>query len=149
MNYITGLKNCLLYYLYNKCTLPFKTLRLVSFKCFWSLFCSTTLHLFSQKYSKNSNIVKYYYNLNNCFLYEYIVKCNLFLWCKAEFSASLLQSSVSHDPSEIILLLLKKHLFLLSMLKTVVLLIFLFIYLETQMLIHFPQDVLMNSNFVT
>ncbi len=30
-------------------------------------------------------------------------KCNLFLWCKAEFSASLLQSSVSHDPSEIIL----------------------------------------------
>ncbi len=25
-------------------------------------------------------------------------------WCKAEFSASLLQSSVSHDPSEIILI---------------------------------------------
>ncbi len=23
------------------------------------------------------------------------------MWCKAEFSASLLQSSVSHDPSEI------------------------------------------------
>ncbi len=41
---------------------------------------------------------------NNCFLFEYIVKCNLFLWCKAEFSASLLQSSVSHDPSEIILI---------------------------------------------
>ncbi len=37
----------------------------------------------------------------------------------------LLQSSVSHDPSEIILnadLLLKKHFLLLSMLKTVVLL---------------------------
>ncbi len=30
------------------------------------------------------------------------VKIYLFLWCKAEFSASLLQSSVSHDPSEII-----------------------------------------------
>ncbi len=30
--------------------------------------------------------------------------CNLFLGCKAEFSASLLQSSVSHDPSEIILI---------------------------------------------
>ncbi len=34
----------------------------------------------------------------------HVVKCNLFLWCKAEFSASLLQSSVSHDPSEIILI---------------------------------------------
>ncbi len=41
---------------------------------------------------------------NYCFLLEYIVKCNLFLWCKAEFSASLLQSSVSHDPSEISLI---------------------------------------------
>ncbi len=37
------------------------------------------------------------------FLFEYILKCNLFLWCKAECSVSLLQSSVSHDPSEIIL----------------------------------------------
>ncbi len=42
--------------------------------------------------------------INNCFLFEYILKCNLFLWFKAEFSASLLQSSVSHDPSEIILI---------------------------------------------
>ncbi len=33
-----------------------------------------------QKYSKNSNAVKYYYNL------KYV-----FLWCKAEFSSSLLQ----------------------------------------------------------
>ncbi len=32
-----------------------------------------------------------------------ILKCNLFLWEKL-FSASLLQSSVSHDPSEIILI---------------------------------------------
>jgi len=39
---------------------------------------------------------------NNCFLFEYILKCNFFLWCAAVFSASLLQSSVSHDPSEII-----------------------------------------------
>jgi len=41
---------------------------------------------------------------------------------KAEFAASLLQSSVSHDPSEIILqsnMLLKKHFLLLSMSKTV------------------------------
>ncbi len=35
--------------------------------------------------------VKYYYDLK-------------FLWCKAEFSASLLRSSVSQDPSEIILI---------------------------------------------
>uniref|UniRef100_A0A8C2DDA9 Mothers against decapentaplegic homolog n=1 Tax=Cyprinus carpio TaxID=7962 RepID=A0A8C2DDA9_CYPCA len=28
-----------------------------------SLFCSSSLHLFDQKYRKNSNIVKYYYNL--------------------------------------------------------------------------------------
>ncbi len=41
---------------------------------------------------------------NSCFLFEHILKCNLFLWCAAEFSASLLQSSVSHDPSEIILI---------------------------------------------
>ncbi len=46
-----------------------------------------------------------------------------YCYCKAQFLASLLQSSVSHDPSEIILfLLLKKHFLLLSMLKTVVLL---------------------------
>ncbi len=34
---------------------------------------------------------------NNYFLFEYILKCNLFMWRKAVFSASLLQSSVSHD----------------------------------------------------
>ncbi len=37
------------------------------------------------------------------FFCKYIAKCNLCLWSKAECSASLLQSSVSHDPSEIIL----------------------------------------------
>ncbi len=47
----------------------------------------------------------------------------LFLWCKAEFS-SLLQFSVSHDLLEIITiyLTLKKHFWLLSMLKTILLL---------------------------
>ncbi len=48
---------------------------------------------------------------------------------KAEFSASLLQSSVSHDPSEIILnhsIAAQETFLLLSMLKT------------------FPQDSLMN-----
>ncbi len=33
-----------------------------------------------------------------------VLTSNLFLWCKAEFSASLLQVSGSHDPSEIILI---------------------------------------------
>ncbi len=37
------------------------------------------------------------------FIYVYKIIIILFLWCKAEFLASLLQSSVSHDPSEIIL----------------------------------------------
>ncbi len=50
------------------------------------------IYLFDHKYNKKSCIVKY------------IFKCNLFLWCKTEFWASLPQSSVSHDPSEIILI---------------------------------------------
>ncbi len=33
-------------------------------------FCSPGLHLFNQKYSKNSNIVKYYYSLNSCCLFK-------------------------------------------------------------------------------
>ncbi len=39
------------------------------------------IHLFDQKYSKISiiKIVKYYHNLNNCFIFEYIKKCNKFL----------------------------------------------------------------------
>ncbi len=37
-------------------------------------------------------------------IFKYILKYNAFLWCKAEFSASLLQCSVSHDPSEKIVL---------------------------------------------
>jgi len=40
--------------------------------------------------------------INNDFIFDYILKCNLFMLCKAEFSALL--TSVSHDPSEIILL---------------------------------------------
>jgi len=44
---------------------------------------------------KYSNIITF------CFLFEYIFKCILFLRFKAEFSASLLQSLVSHNPSEI------------------------------------------------
>ncbi len=44
-----------------------------------SLSCSPRLQIFDQKYSKNKNIVKSYYNLNDCLLFEYIRKCNLFL----------------------------------------------------------------------
>ncbi len=67
-----------------------------------SLFCLSKLHLFEQIYSKSSIIVKYYYH--NCFLFEYMLKINFFAVIKAVFSASSLQSSVSHDPSEIILI---------------------------------------------
>ncbi len=60
--------------------------------CFWE--SSPRLHLFDEKYNKNSNIVKSFYNLKSL-IYSRDGK--------AEFSASLLQSSMSHDPSEIIL----------------------------------------------
>ncbi len=33
----------------------------------WSVSCSSRLHLFDRKYSKNINIVMYYYNLNELF----------------------------------------------------------------------------------
>ncbi len=32
-----------------------------------SILCSPMLHIFDQKYSKNSNIVKYYYNVKELF----------------------------------------------------------------------------------
>ncbi len=37
---------------------------------------------------KNSNIDKYYFNVNYSFMFKYIFKYNLFLWHKSEFSAS-------------------------------------------------------------
>ncbi len=52
-------------------------------------------HLFYQKYSKN-NLV----NFITIFVFNVIHACDY----KAEFSASLLQSSVSHDPSEFTLI---------------------------------------------
>ncbi len=59
-----------------------------------SLLCSPRLHLFAQKYSKNSNIVK------NCNHYKNVIY---------SYNANLNfqhhhTSSVSHDPSEIILI---------------------------------------------
>ncbi len=50
-----------------------------------SLLCSPTVHLFDQKYRKKVifwNIIRI---LNNYFLFEYILKCNLLLWCKLNF----------------------------------------------------------------
>ncbi len=51
-----------------------------------SLLGSPKLRLFDQKYIKNSNIVKNYYN---CFLAYDILNCNSFLWYKAEFLAAI------------------------------------------------------------
>ncbi len=68
-----------------------------------SVLCSSNLHLFDQKYRKKCNIVKYYYNLKECLSILIYFKISFISVIKAEFSASLLQSSV-HDPSEIILI---------------------------------------------
>ncbi len=58
--------------------------------------CSPTLHLFNPKYSKSSNIVKYF------LLFKITVFCfcltNLFLWSKLNFQ----RHYSSHDRSEII-----------------------------------------------
>jgi len=39
---------------------------------FWCFLCSPRLHSFYAKFSKNSNVVKYYYDLKS-FLLQYIV----------------------------------------------------------------------------
>ncbi len=62
------------------------------------------LHFFDQKYSRIRNIVKYYYNLKELFSMWIYCKMYFITVIKAVFSSSLLQSSVSHDPSEIILI---------------------------------------------
>ncbi len=63
-----------------------------------------------------------------------ILKCNVFLWCKAEFS-KLLHHMIFRNHTNMLILLLKKHL-LLSFLKTGVLLN---IFLETEYFIIFDQ----------
>ncbi len=50
---------------------------------FRSLFCSARLHLYDQKYIKNIEIFLQF--LNRCFLCEYLLNCNLFLWSKLYF----------------------------------------------------------------
>ncbi len=48
-----------------------------------NILCLSRMHLFG----KNSNIWNIITILNNSFLFKYILKCNLFLSCKAAFSA--------------------------------------------------------------
>ncbi len=71
----------------------------------------------------------------------YILKRNLFLWCKAEFSASLLQSSVSHDPSEIILICCSRNIYYQCWKQSVLL------HISAETMIHLFQDSLMNKEF--
>ncbi len=64
-----------------------------------SLLHSERLHLFDRKHSKNSNIVKYYYNfkitVSNILIY---FKMQIIpLMPKLNFQQPLLQSSVSHE----------------------------------------------------
>ncbi len=44
------------------------------------------------------------------FYFNVFLKCNLFLWCKAEF----FESSVSHDPSEIIIWFVAHHFYIIT-----------------------------------
>ncbi len=74
--------------------LPFKGFELVRFFCFLSLLWSPRLHLFDQKYSKNS---KYFLQEENWIYFNVIYPCHDI----TEFLASLLQCQ---NPSEIILI---------------------------------------------
>ncbi len=65
--------------------------------CGKSLFCSSRLHVIDQKYSKNCNTVKYYNKFKITVSVRIYSKMSFIYLIKAVFSASLLQSSVSHD----------------------------------------------------
>ncbi len=70
-----------------------------------SLLSSPSLHLFDDRYLMKNTVKKKQHEIFTFYViynFEYILKCNLL--SKAKFSASLLQSSVSHDPSEITLI---------------------------------------------
>ncbi len=55
-----------------------------------SLLCSPMLQLFDQHYIKTVCEL-----LLQLIQFEYIIKCNLFLWCKAEFLAVITPSEQS------------------------------------------------------
>jgi len=61
--------------------------------------CSSWLHFFDHNYSKNSEILLKFETV-----FYVNSKVSFIPVMKAEYSASLLQSSVSHDPSEITLI---------------------------------------------
>ncbi len=72
------------------------------------LLMRTILFLFTPPF-KCLWFVRLFYILERSFLHVcsprlHSFHSHWFLWCKAEFSASLLESSVSHNPSEIILI---------------------------------------------
>ncbi len=54
--------------------------------------------------SKYSNNCKILLSFKRVVFYLNVLNCNLFLWCKAEFSASLIQSSVSHAQETFIII---------------------------------------------
>ncbi len=86
-------------------------------------FCSSRLHLFDKKTVKTAILWNIIDISNNCFLFEYILNSNLFLWSKLYFQNHY-SSLQCHMISEIILICwfaAQKHFWLLSMLKTVVL----------------------------
>ncbi len=65
---------------------------------------SPRLHLFDINTVKYSNILKYYYDLKYILYLNIYFKMYFISVIKAVFSAALFQSSVSHDPSEIIII---------------------------------------------
>ncbi len=84
-----------------------------------SLFCSRRLHLFDQKYSKYYEIILQF-KIAVADLCEYLLNCNVFLWSKLNLHhhySSLQCHMIFRNHNNI----LKKHFWLLSMLKTVVL----------------------------
>ncbi len=87
---------------YNVCTLSFTIFSKI-FNAFERLFMLPEAAFFFFFLNTGKTVILW--NIitisKKCFLFEYILKCDLFLWCKAEFSASLPQSLVSHDPVEI------------------------------------------------
>ncbi len=83
--------------------------------CFLHLFCSPRLHLFDDEYSKNGNIAKYYYYLK---ITVVIYSCDqswIFSIVTPVFSVTWYFRNNSN-------MLIWKHFFLLSMIKTAMLL---------------------------
>ncbi len=105
--------------------LPFKCS--VRFSLFFerSPLCSSKLHLFDQKYSKNCNIVKYYYKVT---VFYFNVFSNVIYSCDQSYIFSIF-TPVFRVTQKYADLLLKKH-FWLAMLKTVSLL-YIFVTFET------------------